>query len=815
MRSSRSVLRGCLLAGAAPLAVLALAAGPAQAQAPAAPAQPADQPNTVAEIVVTAQFREQNLQKTPLAITAVNSQMLENRNQTRLSDVTAQAPNVTLAPNGAAFGSSMVAFIRGIGQTDFNLALEPGVGIYVDDVYYPTLTGSLLDLLDLDRVEILRGPQGTLAGKNSIGGAIKLYTQKPTGNDGGYIELTYGSLNRLNARGAANFTIVPDKLFARISGSTENHDGYVTRYDYACTHPGSNVKSLVVGDGCTLGHDGDQHVANGRLAIRWVPTDRLEVNVSGSVTQDNSGVQANTLLKVAAAPPTGSGLGWATYTAGVNGAPVFFTSQFLPPNPYSSYATYHSNACSVIFGCDPYAPISVPPINHLYESNADITIDYKLAENLHLKSITGYQYYSNQFAEQTDASPVGVQILLQKQVHHSVSQEVRLTGNWDTRLDYTVGGFFLDQNGGLNARVGLPWVGFDFTHGPDSTPAQTKAAFADATWHVIDKLDLSGGVRYSDETKDYRYLRHNADGTPITNPLAYNGILGPQAGPPPLPALSGTRAHFQGSRLDYRVAAQYQITPDIMAYVDTATGYKGGGVDPRPFVLTQAVSFQPETLTAYEGGLKMFLLDRRMRLNLAGFYNEYNKIQLTLSSCPQQSGGNPAIPCALPANVGNAHVSGFEAETEVHPFPGFEVDGSVSYLNFKYTSIANTAATGISLGMKTPYTPEWKWSIGAQYTIDMGAWGSLTPRIDANYQSSEFTNPINSTDWNQIAAYTVANARITYRAPAGGWTAWLEVSNFTDKLYYLTLFDTHLSAGYLNGQPAMPREWSLTVKKTF
>jgi iron complex outermembrane receptor protein len=815
MRSSRSVLRGCLLAGAAPLAVLALAAGPAQAQAPAAPAQPADQPNTVAEIVVTAQFREQNLQKTPLAITAVNSQMLENRNQTRLSDVTAQAPNVTLAPNGAAFGSSMVAFIRGIGQTDFNLALEPGVGIYVDDVYYPTLTGSLLDLLDLDRVEILRGPQGTLAGKNSIGGAIKLYTQKPTGNDGGYIELTYGSLNRLNARGAANFTIVPDKLFARISGSTENHDGYVTRYDYACTHPGSNVKSLVVGDGCTLGHDGDQHVANGRLAIRWVPTDRLEVNVSGSVTQDNSGVQANTLLKVAAAPPTGSGLGWATYTAGVNGAPVFFTSQFLPPNPYSSYATYHSNACSVIFGCDPYAPISVPPINHLYESNADITIDYKLAENLHLKSITGYQYYSNQFAEQTDASPVGVQILLQKQVHHSVSQEVRLTGNWDTRLDYTIGGFFLDQNGGLNARVGLPWVGFDFTHGPDSTPAQTKAAFADATWHVIDKLDLSGGVRYSDETKDYRYLRHNADGTPITNPLAYNGILGPQAGPPPLPALSGTRAHFQGSRLDYRVAAQYQITPDIMAYVDTATGYKGGGVDPRPFVLTQAVSFQPETLTAYEGGLKMFLLDRRMRLNLAGFYNEYNKIQLTLSSCPQQSGGNPAIPCALPANVGNAHVSGFEAETEVHPFPGFEVDGSVSYLNFKYTSIANTAATGISLGMKTPYTPEWKWSIGAQYTIDMGAWGSLTPRIDANYQSSEFTNPINSTDWNQIAAYTVANARITYRAPAGGWTAWLEVSNFTDKLYYLTLFDTHLSAGYLNGQPAMPREWSLTVKKTF
>jgi iron complex outermembrane receptor protein len=777
--------------------------------------------NTVSEVVVTAQFREQNLQKTPLAITAVNSQMLEARNQTSLADVTAQAPNVTLAPNGAAFGSSMVAFIRGIGQTDFNLALEPGVGIYVDDVYYPTLTGSLLDLLDLDRVEILRGPQGTLAGKNSIGGAIKLYSQKPKGGDTGYIEATYGSLNRLNARGAGDFTLVPDKLFARISASTENHDGYVTRLDYGCTHPGSNVKSLEVGDGCTLGHDGDQHVSNGRLALRWTPDDRLEVNASGSVTQDNSDVQANTLLKV-----NPGSLGTAVYTAGVNGQPVFFSSQFLPPNPYTSYATYHSNACSAIpvFGCDPYAPIVVPPINHLLETNADVTIDYKLADNLHLKSITGYQYYKNQFAEQTDSSPVGVQILLQKQTHHSVSQELRLSGNYGMVLDYTIGGFYLDQDGGLNARVGLPWVGFDFEHGPDSTPATTKAIFGDATWHIVDKLDLSGGVRYSDETKDYTYFRHNADGTPIIS--GYNGILGPQAAvpasgttpaSPALPALNGTTAHFKGTRLDYRVALQYQVTPDVMVYVDTATGYKGGGVDPRPFVLQQALPFQPETLTAYEGGLKTFLFDHRMRLNLAGFYNEYNNIQLTLNSCGFASGaGGASTPCALPDNVGNAHVSGFEAETEIHPFSGFEIDGSLSYLNFKYTSINNSLGdTGINLGMKTPYTPDWKWSIGAQYTFDMGQWGTFTPRIDANYQAAEFTNPINDPNWNQIPAYTVANARFTYRAPTGGWSAWMEVSNFTNKLYYLTLFDTHLSAGYLNGQPAMPREWSLTVKKVF
>ncbi len=252
-----------------------------------------------------------------------------------------------------------------------------------------------------------------------------------------------------------------------------------------------------------------------------------------------------------------------------------------------------------------------------------------------------------------------------------------------------------------------------------------------------------------------------------------------------------------------------------MAYVDTATGYKGGGVDPRPFVQTQAVSFAPETLTAYEGGIKTFLFDHKMRLNLAAFYNQYNDIQLTLTSCPLQSGGNAAIPCALPANVGNAHVSGFEAETEIHPAPGFEIDGSLSYLHFQYTQIANTAATGITLGMSTPYTPKWKWSLGAQYTFDLGGMGTLTPRVDASYQSSEYTNPINDPAWNQIPSYTVFNGRLTYRAPSGGWSAWLEVSNFTNKLYYLTLFDLHGSAGYVNGQPAMPREWSLTVKKTF
>jgi len=169
------------------------------------------------EIVVTAEFRQANLQDTPIAITAVNAAMLEARGQTDIAQVAAQAPNVSLRPQPQNGGTGLIAFIRGVGQTDFNYALDPGVGVYIDDVYIPTLSSSLLELIDLDRVEILRGPQGTLAGKNAIGGAIKLFTQKPKGDGSGMLKVEYGSYNELVVRGMADFALSPN-LAVRVSG---------------------------------------------------------------------------------------------------------------------------------------------------------------------------------------------------------------------------------------------------------------------------------------------------------------------------------------------------------------------------------------------------------------------------------------------------------------------------------------------------------------------------------------------------------------------------------------------------------------------
>ena len=877
---SRAVSRSALLRWAAPVAIaLALPAmsGVAQAAEPPPPTTP--DANKMGEVVVTAQFREQSLQKTPLAITAVNAQMLANKSQTNLFQVASEAPNVTLKPAGAAFGAEMIAFIRGVGQTDFNFSQEPGVGIYVDDVYYATMTGSLLDLADVDRVEILRGPQGTIAGRNSIGGAIKVFTKKPDGEGGGYLEGTYGSLNRIDAKGALDFTAVPDKLFVRVTLAERHHDGYITRLDYACSHPGSPLPQYRLGTGCELGKDGSQAYAAGKIALRWLPNPNWEINVEADAVNDQSSVQANTLLY---ARPNGLAL---------NGVP--YSNIFVPygpnagdpnhPNdPFLSYATFidpgQGNPQEAA-----WKPVVVPPINYYRTYGVGGTIDWRLNDTWSLKSITGYRYFFNSFAEDTPSSPIGVQLLLQTLHHRQTTQEFRLNGNLFQKVDITLGAFYASQSGDETARVDLPYVGagavpgvpnfaFDFQHGPDASPSTAKAVFGQADWHIVGGLELVGGIRYSVDDKSYTFHRHNPDGT---LPCGVPNFLPGGCTNWLVAGLDGQSQSFHSTRVDYRADLQYQFTPSLMGYAQISTGYKGGGIDARPFFGKgatafnpatgqvagcpdpdcQVVSFAPETLTAFEVGFKAFLFDHRLRFNAAGFFNDYNNIILTLSSCPNNSPGDTlefrlGEPCALPVNAGKAHVKGLEFETEAHPFGGLEMDASLSYLDFKYTTIPNvdpttgrSTTTGISIHGVTPFTPKWKWDIGAQYEIEFGGAGSLTPRVDVSYQSDVFTSPLNQPgDYDparqvvdtsklagidptnqfalhvdRITGYAVANARITWRSPDKSWSTSLEVTNFTNKLYYQTQFDLAEGGlpGYTSAQPAMGREWAVTVHKTF
>ena len=747
----------------------------------------------VGDIVVTAQFREQRLQTTPLSITAVNAAMLDARSQTSVQQISSQAPNVTLRANNTAFGSSMIAYIRGVGQDDFNFALEPGVGVYVDDVYYSSLTGTLLDLLDLDRVEVLRGPQGTLAGKNSIGGAIKLYSKKPQEGTSGFIEAMAGSYSRLDFRGSANFEIAPGKLFVRLSGMTHNEDGYVDRLDYGCLHPGEGVAATATGDkGCKLGTEGGKSVAAGRIALRWVASEAVEVNIAGDFTQDKSEVGASVVTDI-----------YANNGISLNGVP--YDTRFLPPNGYTSYSTFTD--ARTADATHPWYPFSTEPIQHYKGWGVSGTIDWDLGNRMSLKSITAYRWYRNDFAEDTDGSPLPVQIVVNHTRHWQFSQELRLNGSIGELVDYTVGGFYLKERGNGAARVDLPYGGdLDFLQN-DPTPARSIAGFAQATVHVTPRFDLIGGYRLTSDKKTYVFSRTNPDGTAIQPIDMVTGYIPPNGF---LYGLDGQVGRYKKSHSDYRLNATYRWTDDFMTYAQFATGYKGGGVNPRPYFPSQIVPIQPETMTAYEIGFKSDFLDRKVRLNMSAFYNDYKDIQLTTVRCDALS-PFPGAPCFAPLNVGTAHVKGIEAETTLNPVAGLLIDASASYLDFNYVKLEGE--TGVVKGNYSPYTPKWKWSAGIQYEIPVGDIGSITPRVDASYQSTTYSLAANS-PLNVLPKYTLVNARLTWRSPDGDWQAALEVTNLTDK-YYLLTKQVPSNAGYINGQPGMPRRFAVSVKKTF
>jgi iron complex outermembrane receptor protein len=352
---------------------------------------------------------------------------------------------------------------------------------------------------------------------------------------------------------------------------------------------------------------------------------------------------------------------------------------------------------------------------------------------------------------------------------------------------------------------------------PDFTPAESKAAFFNAGWEIVHNLNLNAGVRYTEESKEYHYFRLNPDGTvnafldPVgaANGIGYSGPNGT--------ALSGSVARYKGNRVDWRVALDYRFSPSLMAYASVSTGFKGGGTNPRPFNAAQVISFNPETLTNFEAGFKSDLFDRRLRFNLTGFYEKIKGLQIPVLACP-------GSPCAARLNAGDAHADGFEAELTAHPVTGFTLDGSLSYLNFKFDSISPSAAyptnsAGVALTDPQGGVPKWKWSAGAQYEIPLGSAGSLTPRIDADYQDKLYTGPTvvgTVRTLNFIPSYTMVNARLTWRNEPKTLDVSLEVTNLTDKYYFLTNFNlSGLGTGFNKSQPGRGREWAVTIKKTF
>ncbi len=809
-----------ILAFATPDAI-ASSASEVSAQDASAAGQVESQSATDAEsqlqtITVTARYRTENLQETPIAITALGSEGLEARGFNNVVDVTKVAPNVTLQQSGSNGGKAAVAFIRGVGQSDFTLAFEPGVGFYLDDVYFGTIFGAMFDLGDIDRVEILRGPQGTLFGKNNEGGAVRVFTTQPKGDDSGYVQAGYGSFDRYMIKAAYDFSVIPEKLAVRISGGMNRVDGYVTRYDFVCEHPdlAGNLPRVTVRPDCKLGTEGGDEVETFRANLRWTPADDLEVLLSADSLRDRGEATPTKTLTI------GHSAALADYNKYVllNPASGFYTgvpidSRFVTNSPYSTYATFK----------DLSTGISFDPVNNVDSWGVGSTVEWKTPVGIRVKNVMAYRGYSGSFVYDGSGAPLSTVLYANPDfIHHQYSEELNVSGTLlESALDWVAGGYYFDgyskQGNGpvllTSAEIVPPTGAPDFcTTGcyglnfitNDPVTVKNKSAFVHTQYHVTSQLTTELGVRYSDESKTYTFSR-------VLLPANPTDILFTPAFDPDYPILAGFAARPSATsttvRWDPKAAIQYDWTPGLMTYVQFATGFKGGGINPHPVFADQAVPFKAEKLTSYEVGAKTQWFENRLRFNTAVFISDYKDLQITVIG---PAGAD------IVQNAGHIRISGVEGEIEAEPARHLLLNGSFGYLN--YHTIDLGAAAGVPGGPTTnsmpPYIPRWKFNAGAQYAIDLPGDGTVTPRVDFTYQTKVYNDPSNDPLALQ-PAYGLLDARLTWDSPQRAWELALLVQNALDKVYYINKYDNAASFGVVDGQPGLPRTAFFTIKRKF
>lgn len=780
--------------------------------------------DTLQEVVVTAEFRAEKLQETPLAITALSGDALAARNIVSLQDVSQAAPNVQLFENNAAYGKTMAAFIRGIGQGDFDFAsAEPGVGIYIDDVYFASTFGSMFDLLDIDRTEVLRGPQGTLFGKNSIGGAIRVISKKPTGDGTGFGEVTLGNYSRREVRAGFDVPVIRDYLFLRVSGMSKQRNGYVSRLDFACAHP-DEAGSLPVQDTgqgtCKIGSEGGVDVKGARAQLRWVPANGIENNTTFDWYDDNSEAAAEVML--VADPNLAPAL--AGFNAGtlVPKYGIPYDSRFVTAGTYTNYSTFY----------DPHTGTHYPAVNTVHSWGASDVFEWQLADWVKLKSVSAYREYWGDFSDDQDNSPLGIAWAYNMLDHHQFTEELQFTGAAiDNRLNWAAGYFYFDGRSLQRGHVNLNFLAGFFPPGPpffgqpifnfnQNDPSKTKdnAGFAQGTFAITDQMHATAGVRYTKETKSYTFNH--------INPLL--------AIPNPVLDLRDVENSTSYSHVDYKAGVDYQIEKDLFAYASVTTGFRGGGFNPRPFTNYQVIPFGPEKLTEYEIGLKSEWLDHHLRANFAAYYGKYKDLQIT-----SQTVDISGAPTTAPQNVGGADIKGFEVELEGN-IENLSATAAIGLTDFKYKDLGRaegcqdfadpvaTAKAGNCINGNPGYsdiapgTPKWTANVGAQYAIPMGAAGSITPRLDASYHTRRYNNFYNLYDAGGTGpvaftpAMTLLSGRITWQDEERKWSVAAFVTNLTNKYYYQSFLDLRaFGEGQLSAQPGEPREWGVTVGRKF
>ena len=752
------------------------------------------------EVVVTARFTQENVQATPLAITALTSVDLEQRSLTNVTTLGAVVPNLYIHPGDAAEGLTPTITLRGVSAGDYNFTFEPSVGVYIDDVYHNALFGSAIDLMDLDRIEVLRGPQGTLFGNSSIGGAIRLFSKTPKGTDTGYLDATYGSYDRVEFKGAFDTSIVPDKLFLRVSGVSKRQDGYVDQLDFACEMQALGTPALAgafpTSDnsayqrGCKIGSFGGTNLAALRALARYVATEKLEFNFQAAYTREVDEVTPEVLVKVS--PPANDGFISLYNNRVFSNYGIYYGSQFLPPpgRPYSSYATFSS----------PLRGLSYQNENSQFSKDFSGTADYDLTDSIHAKAIIAYSNYGGVYDQSPDLSPLGFAYAYGTFNVYQGTAELRLTGKaFGDRFEWAAGGFWLRAAEFLGGAQNYVLISFAVQ---DRTDVNSRSGFLHGVYHLTDRLSFNGGARYSADQKSYSF--------------DHPGLL---VIPTPFAA--------QANSVDWLAGADYQLLKDVMAYARASTGSRPPGVFARPVTIYQLTPIPAEKLVSYEAGVKSEFFGHRLRLNLAAYYSDYRKHLTYLNYYQCLGQAPPPTPVVLPSQcppggsvTWGQYIStpakdkGVEVETTIEPVHGLLLNLDGGYNDYQ-SGVTQLGQPGYIFPGNL-VQPRWNLSGGVQYALGTRL-GSFTPRLDWIFQSKQTFNPLSATAGPAplyvLPARSVFNARLTYEPLDSKWSGVLAVTNLTDKYYVYDLFTG--SGLNTSANLAPPREWSVSIRREF
>ncbi|MCB5423803.1 TonB-dependent receptor [Altererythrobacter sp. CC-YST694] len=834
---------------------LALAAISLVAMASAQPAlaqdntAPAPKEEGIKDIVVTATRQATNLQDTPIAITAVTAEALEERGVTNIGDLTSVVPNAQFRRVQGAFGPGVSAFIRGIGSGDTSLAGQPPVAFYIDDVYYPVLLGANFDLLDIDHIEVLRGPQGTLFGRNSLGGAINVVARQPrTGEASAYGEVTVGSYNRTDLRAGFNLPI-GESAALLISGLSKKREGYQKQLDFTCemnrrgtpelagsfpfTTPLQNSTKFDKVDDCTIGHFGGEDVRAVRGSFLWEASPSIKLTLTADYLRDQSENPADSVVDVDPARANSNMKSQANYWG------LTIDKRFMTGDPYTTYVTYTDRiaACTVIPGNTYYngsvnergqctrGGYALPDHNNLRNWGVSGKLNWDLGGNIDLTAVVAHRDLDETHTFDTDGMPIVVEHVINHLMQKYTQAEVRLSGTSDL-IDWVVGGFYFDADGDQHASLIQASSGLQRALHTTYKPT-SKAVFANATVRPFgERFGIVLGGRYSDDKMVVNFSNiSDVSWQTTASDIVFKVVP-------------------QSKKFSWKLGANYQPNNNLMFYASAATGYSLPGYNTRPLQFTQVEQSEASEDIAYEIGAKLDLFDRRVRLNLAAFYTDFKNRPTTISGAeallndngqPQAGnqqleplpGGPPgSTRCStttLPGNTGivclgrsyfrnqPATIRGVEAEYTINPIDGLEINGSVGWSKFISPDIE---ARTVNRRQSNPF---WTASAGIQYRIEADALGgSITPRLDWTFESSQIVSGL-STKYNDLMpAKSLFNARLTYENDKHGFTVAAGVVNLFNKFYYRNVFD-YQGLGYpqTDAQPAPPREWSLTLKKQF